>query len=408
MPVKSSLYHFPWSMNDNPIGWLEITDACNIYCEGCYRKKLSGHKPLEQIKDDIRFFKHWRNPDSITIAGGEPLLHPQLDAIVAYIREFGMKPMLITNAVLLSEARAEELKNAGLFGMTLHIDSRQERPEWEGASETTLNKLRQQYADMLHGIGGLHVVFNSTVFDSTLPEIPAVVNWAQNNIDRVSALAFITFRTATTDTPHAAHLLENGETARSLTYVRPEFTDTFITSTDVYSAVKQACPLYEPAGYLGGTVRHDSYKWLLGVTIGTRYGILGSIGRRTMEIMQTLHHLFRGTYLVYSGKPRVGRKAFILGLFDPAIRRAGKNWFKMFIRRPWRLFSSVYIQGIGIVQAPDILPDGRVDMCENCPDMTVYDGRLVNSCRMDEHRLFGTYIFGASHTTNSTNPPNDP
>ena len=45
-----------------------------------------------------------------------------------------------------------------------------------------------------------------------------------------------------------------------------------------------------------------------------------------------------------------------------------------------------------IIQAPDMLPDGRADMCDSCPDMTVYDGKLINSCRMDEYRLFGGFL----------------
>ena len=48
---KRNLYRLPWSMNDNPIAWLEITDVCNMYCEGCYRQRLTGHKSLEEIKD---------------------------------------------------------------------------------------------------------------------------------------------------------------------------------------------------------------------------------------------------------------------------------------------------------------------------------------------------------------------
>jgi len=31
-------------------------------------------------------------------------------------------------------------------------------------------------------------------------------------------------------------------------------------------------------------------------------------------------------------------------------------------------------------------------MCDSCPDMTVYDGKLINSCRMDEYRLFGGFL----------------
>jgi hypothetical protein len=50
------------------------------------------------------------------------------------------------------------------------------------------------------------------------------------------------------------------------------------------------------------------------------------------------------------------------------------------------------MQSIGIIQGPDLLEDGRVDMCESCPDMTVWDGKLVHSCRLDEWRLYGDYI----------------
>ena len=82
---KRDLYRLPWSMNDNPIAWLEITDVCNIYCEGCYRQRMTGHKTLDEVKEEIAFFKQWRNPDNVSIAGGEPLIHPQIVDIVAHI-----------------------------------------------------------------------------------------------------------------------------------------------------------------------------------------------------------------------------------------------------------------------------------------------------------------------------------
>jgi hypothetical protein len=46
---KRDLYRFPWSMNDNPIAWLEVTDICNIHCEGCYRQRITGHKSLAEV-----------------------------------------------------------------------------------------------------------------------------------------------------------------------------------------------------------------------------------------------------------------------------------------------------------------------------------------------------------------------
>ena len=39
-----------------------------------------------------------------------------------------------------------------------------------------------------------------------------------------------------------------------------------------------------------------------------------------------------------------------------------------------------------------MLPDGRADMCDSCPDITIYNGKFVNSCRMDEYRLFGGFL----------------
>jgi len=53
---KHELYRLPWSMNDNPIGWLEVTDVCNLNCQGCYRSTITGHKPLEEVKEELRFF----------------------------------------------------------------------------------------------------------------------------------------------------------------------------------------------------------------------------------------------------------------------------------------------------------------------------------------------------------------
>ena len=99
---KRELYRFPWSMNDNPIAWLEVSDICNIHCEGCYRQYMTGHKSLDQIKEEVLFFKRWRNPDNVSLAGGEPLIHQQILDIVAFIRQNKIKPIILTNALALT------------------------------------------------------------------------------------------------------------------------------------------------------------------------------------------------------------------------------------------------------------------------------------------------------------------
>ena len=59
----------------------------------------------------------------ITISGGEPLLHPELDEIIRRIRRHGMIAGLITNGYLLVARRIERLNRAGLEWLQISIDN---------------------------------------------------------------------------------------------------------------------------------------------------------------------------------------------------------------------------------------------------------------------------------------------
>ncbi|HUJ30743.1 MAG TPA: radical SAM protein, partial [Candidatus Acidoferrum sp.] len=61
----------------------------------------------------------------ITISGGEPLLHPDLDAIITRIRKNGIMAGLITNGYLLVADRIERLNRAGLEYLQISIDNAQ-------------------------------------------------------------------------------------------------------------------------------------------------------------------------------------------------------------------------------------------------------------------------------------------
>jgi hypothetical protein len=389
---KRNLYRLPWSMNDNPIAWIEVTDICNISCEGCYRQHMSGHKPLDQLKEEVDFFMKWRNPDNFSIAGGEPLIHPDIVELVAYIAEQGAKPVILTNAKALTPEVLKELKKAGVAGFTIHIDSHQKRPHWTGKTEAELNEFRQQCAEMIAAEGDMYVIFNSTVYPSTFNQIPDIIRWGQANIDIVHGLVFITYRTATTDINIATDLHDQQVDFSKLSYVRDHFDEKFVTSPEIYGLIREFFPEYDASAYLGGSINHDSYKWLIGAMIGGKNKMYGSIGKRGMEIAQAGHHLFTGTYLAYLSQSRIGRKIFWLSPWDPHVREAWKKQVLHALRQPKRLFDGVYVQSIGIIQAPDILADGRADMCDSCPDITVYEGKFVNSCRMDEYRLFGGFV----------------
>jgi hypothetical protein len=386
---KRDLYRFPWSKNDNPIAWLEVTDICDLRCEGCYRQTLSGHKPLDAVKEEILFFKRWRNPDNVSIAGGEPLLHPDLPEIVSFVAEQGIKPIVLTNAANLTPALLRDLKAAGLAGFTIHIDSHQGRSGWKGKSEAEHNELRAYYAEMIAAEGGLLTIFNSTVYPSTFREIPDIVRWAHANVDKVHGVVFITYRILDTEAKTGVDAQGHEVDATQLSYTSDGFDEPFVDSPDVYRIIRETSPAYAPSGYLGGTARHDSFKWLAGAMIGTKHRMYGSIGARTMELAQAGHHFFRGTYLAYLSEMKAARLLFLMTPWDRSIRRAARARLLDVARRPWRLFSKIRLQTVGIIQAPDIQPSGQADMCDSCPDMTVWNGTLINSCRMDEYRLYG-------------------
>ncbi len=395
-PYKRDMYRFPWSLNDNPIGWLEITDKCNIYCRGCYRLNRTGHKSLEQVKEEIRFLKEWRNCDNISIAGGEPLIHPDILEIISYIRELKLKPLILTNGVKLVDNRPflVELKRAGAFGFTFHVDSEQNRPHWKGKTELDLCELRLEFAKMVADVGGLFASFGATIYPTNQHLIPELVRWAMQHNDIVHGLVFITYRAAPSDGTYN-YLVEGQPLAEmEVPYLAPqnEEPNFDFTSRHVYAKIKEANPNYETCAYLGGTQSHDSIKWLIAVQVGAKGQSYGSIGPRTAELSMVFHHLFNGRYMAYTNLHKLPKIAFLLGLFDRELRKTHANYWRDILRHPQRLFQPLYQQSIGIVQAPDILPDGRQDMCDSCPDMTVWDGKLVHSCRMEEWRLYGTYV----------------
>jgi hypothetical protein len=45
-----------------------------------------------------------------------------------------------------------------------------------------------------------------------------------------------------------------------------------------------------------------------------------------------------------------------------------------------------------MIQPVDVLPDGRQDMCDACPDQTVWHDRLVWSCRLEEPMEYGDFL----------------
>ncbi|RMD88661.1 MAG: NAD-dependent epimerase/dehydratase family protein [Alphaproteobacteria bacterium] len=391
-----SLYRLPWNYADNGISWLEPSTKCNLRCEGCYRDlEHPVHKSLAEMRDELMVFKRLRKSDCMSIAGGDPLVYPHIVELVRMVKEMGWKPIINTNGVALTEPLLRDLKRAGAFGFTFHIDTSQNRPRAKGWSETELNKVRLHYAEMLARVGGLACSFNATISEKTLAEVPALVDWARAHADIVHTMVFILFRSprleGAFDFYAHGRKLNFGGTYKETTWGGKRS----VFASEIVETIRSVEPAYRPAAYLNGTVNPASFKWLLANRIVLDGETVGYVSPRFLELVQTGSHLFRGRYLSYAG-PRALRRgklaAFLSGLVDRDMRRLYGRLLRAMLARPSRLLRPAHMQSLMIIQPVNFEPDGRQDMCDGCPDMTVHEGRLVWSCRLEELLKHGCFV----------------
>lgn len=96
---------------------------CNLSCAYC--------NEYDKVSEPVRIAVMLHRIDmlaalgtaAITISGGEPLMHPELDDIIRQIRQRGILATLITNGYLLTSARIKRLNRAGLNYLQISIDN---------------------------------------------------------------------------------------------------------------------------------------------------------------------------------------------------------------------------------------------------------------------------------------------
>jgi MoaA/NifB/PqqE/SkfB family radical SAM enzyme len=96
---------------------------CNLACTYCNEfDKVSAPVPLEQMYRRLDLL-HELGTGIVTFSGGEPTLHPDLDALVARVRSHGAICTLISNGYLLTPDRIRRLNAAGLDYLQISIDN---------------------------------------------------------------------------------------------------------------------------------------------------------------------------------------------------------------------------------------------------------------------------------------------
>lgn len=99
------------------------TRRCNLSCTYC--NEFDDYSKPVQTSDLLRRIDLLADLGTgiLTFSGGEPLLHPDLGALIRRIRTHGMIATLITNGYLLTRERIQQLNSAGLDHLQISIDN---------------------------------------------------------------------------------------------------------------------------------------------------------------------------------------------------------------------------------------------------------------------------------------------
>src|SRR6059058_4887786 len=147
---------------------LEPLFACNLKCAGC-GKIQQPHTVLKQrmpVEQAVAAVEECGAP-IVSIAGGEPLMHPQIDEIVRQLLARKKIVFLCTNAVLLPK-HLHKFKPHRNFAWMVHIDGLRERHDEsvakEGVFDQAVAAIKQAQA------AGFRVMTNTTFFDTDTPQ----------------------------------------------------------------------------------------------------------------------------------------------------------------------------------------------------------------------------------------------
>ena len=147
---------------------LEPLFQCNLACSGCGKIQHPEHELRRRmpVAQAVAAIEESGAP-MVSIAGGEPLIHPEIDAIATELVKRKRFVYLCTNALLL-ERKLDKFKPSPYFAWAVHVDGLRERHdasvEREGTFDKAVAAIRAAQA------AGFRVTTNTTFFTHDSPK----------------------------------------------------------------------------------------------------------------------------------------------------------------------------------------------------------------------------------------------
>ena len=176
-------------MNDLHIISWNVTRRCNLECTHCYlpatirkeRPELSSSDELTtqeafQLIDGIASV----NPEVILIlSGGEPLLREDIFELSTYASGKGMMVVLGSNGLLINDAAARMMKQSGVSGISISLDS--VNPEIHDAIRSHTGAWKKAISAIkICRKEGLSIQVNTVVTGRNHDELPQLIAYARD------------------------------------------------------------------------------------------------------------------------------------------------------------------------------------------------------------------------------------
>lgn len=104
----------------------EVTGACNLRCIHCHASSAKPATDELDLAEGRRFIDQLREADEfrmLVYSGGEPLVRPDVFELMEHSRKRGFVNVIATNATLIDEAMARDLRKVGVAGAAVSLDS---------------------------------------------------------------------------------------------------------------------------------------------------------------------------------------------------------------------------------------------------------------------------------------------
>jgi pyruvate-formate lyase-activating enzyme len=367
---------------------IEVNQKCNISCQACYKNKSDYTKPLNMIKDEIDFAAARRKLHVITLAGGEPVLHPDLPEIISYISTKGLTVHLLSNGFALNDELLRSYKKAGLNKIFLHVDSLQRRPDVnKGSSEKETHPLREKLIDKITR-NGIRCGLALTLYQQNLSELPDIVDFilSQQHIQS-------TLFTCCTDHRKVMEHLNGGSsedtTIPASTQGPGELEGSEVRNSEVMERMYKHFGM-TPCLYVSSNMSLSENRWIiyLSFVITLSNGTYSALHltpsfKRVVKIGHIMDRLLQGRY---SFETTLGSLRSIL----VCLAYAGLCFDMKTISKTLRFLSVLFQPGSKITQksltfqqGPNVAEVGELEYCRECPDATVRNGEILPVCLAD-------------------------